>query len=133
MGDASVKEVPQSLTDEPTPLPGPPAVATPNRAKRYAIFDDGDVRIFTIARPEDAPIPVGCLIPLEGSPGFQTAQDARSWLRRSGGLPQGRRMLIAKIQAILELQEVTQPKIRLTERPRRVKTDLPKQQKLPLS
>ena len=89
------------------------------------------MRVFTIARPEDAPIPVGVLVPLEGAPGFQTAQDARSWLRRSGGLPQGRRMLIAKIQAILELQEVSQPKIKLTERARRVKTDLPGQQKLP--
>jgi hypothetical protein len=48
----------------------------------------------------------------------------------------GRRLLVAKIQAILELQEVSQPKIKLTERARHpknpsVRGDLPGQQLLP--
>lgn len=133
MGDASVTTAPEALTDEPTANGADQTRATPNRAKRYSVFPDGDVRVFLVARPEDAPTPVGCLIPLEGAPGFLTAQDARSWLRKHGGLPQGRKLLIAKIQAILELQEVTRPAIRLHERPRieRTRADLPGQQLLP--
>jgi hypothetical protein len=131
MGDPSISTQHEALTDQPSQGPVASASISPNRARRYAIFDDGDVRVFAIARTEDHPTPVGCLIPLEGAPGFQTAQEARSWLRRQGGLSRGRRLLVAKIQAILELQEVSQPKVRLTERPRRPKRDLPGQQKLP--
>jgi hypothetical protein len=85
------------------------------------VFEDGDVRIFVIATADDAPVPVGCLMPFEGAPGFQTAQDARTWLRKASGLPGSRRMLIARIQGILELREVTQPTTRLVERSRVLK------------
>ncbi len=118
MGDASVKDGPQAPTDEPTTAAAPKIPVSPNRAKRYSVFSDGDVRVFLVARPEDAPIPAGCLIPLEGAPGFQTAQDARQWLRKHGGIPMGRKLFVVKAMAILELQEVSQPAIRLREKPR---------------
>lgn len=134
---------PEAPTDEPTSKdPVVPAKSADgsaiksNKSKRYAVFADGDVRIFRVASVEDHPVPLGVLIPLEGAPGFQTALAARAWLRRQSALPMGKRLLVAKVQALLELQETTQPVVRLTERPRVLKAadgrlDLPGQQLLP--
>lgn len=97
---------------------------TPNRKKRYRLFDDdnGDYRIYQISSGASG-IPAGTLVPIPDAGGFKNTQTAKGWLRDHGEKLHGMQVMIVRGLEIIRIAVASKPVVALEAKPRKPRTE----------
>lgn len=115
-------EAPVPANDQAEPAGAAKPRKQPNRSKRYKVFDDeqGDYRIYQVTTgPTASPVPKGSFLPIPASPGFNSATEAKKFLRGSGDKFAGMQLVILRVHELVSIQIEREPRAVMNFKPKK--------------
>lgn len=97
-----------------------PKRSHPSKGRTYRVLGEGegDYCIYEIT-PQGSQLPSGSLVPIPGTPRFESTSQAEKWIRSdSGDLMMGKQVMIFKAMEIMTIQVLNRPQIAIEKKPR---------------
>lgn len=82
--------------------------------------EGGDVCIVVVVGKDHKTYPPGTMLPIENVPRFQTATEAKKWVKNdSGDLLAGMQVMVFQAKELMSIQVENKPTVKITEKPKR--------------